>query len=85
MAKERQRKGPGEGKVGVLPFDRRNWTLFLIGLGVIVLGYMFLRIGPAKSFWSLTLAPVLLVVGYCVIVPVAILIGKKRSKEKSGD
>ncbi|MFH1008300.1 MAG: hypothetical protein V1800_12495 [Candidatus Latescibacterota bacterium] len=62
------------------PFTRRNWVLFFIGLGVIVLGYMVLRIPPAQGFLSLTLAPILLVIGYCVLVPIAILIGEKKRK-----
>jgi len=65
-----------------LPFTKRNWTLFFLGLAVIVLGYIFLRIPPAEGFFSLTLAPILLVIGYCVLIPIAILIGE--GKRKSG-
>ena len=57
-----------------LPFTRKNWTLFAIGLAVITLGYVLLRIPPADGFLSLTAAPILLVAGYCVIVPAAILV-----------
>lgn len=59
---------------GDLPFTRKNWTLAAAGLAVILLGYVFLRIPPAEGFFSLTLAPVLLVVGYCVLIPMAILV-----------
>ncbi len=59
---------------GDLPFTRKNWSLAIVGLAVIVLGYVFLRIPPAEGFLSLTLAPVLLVVGYCVLIPMAILV-----------
>ena len=65
-----------------LPFTKRNWRLFFLGLAVIVLGYIFLRIPPAEGFFSLTLAPILLVIGYCVLIPIAILIGE--GKRKSG-
>ena len=57
-----------------LPFSRKNWSLAIAGLAVILLGYVFLRIPPADGFFSLTLAPVLLVVGYCVLIPMAILV-----------
>ncbi len=62
----------------VLPFTRKNYILFAIGLFVIVVGYITLGYG------SITLAPILLVLGYCVIIPVAIIIngGKDREKEK---
>jgi uncharacterized membrane protein HdeD (DUF308 family) len=56
------------------PFTKKNWTWFGIGLATIVLGYIILSIPPADGFLSLTLAPVLLVVGYCVLIPIAILI-----------
>lgn len=62
----------------ILPFDRDNWRLIFIGIAVIAVGYLFLRTPPADSFASLTIAPILLVAGYCVILPIAILKRKKR-------
>jgi hypothetical protein len=50
-----------------LPFTKRNYYIFLVGLAAIILGYIALSQG------SITLAPILLVLGYCVILPVAIL------------
>ena len=55
------------------PFGRKNWTLFGSALATIVVGYLVLSVPPADGFLSLTLAPLLLVVGYCVLVPWAIL------------
>ena len=69
---------------GDLPFTHKNWTLAAAGLAVILLGYVFLRIPPAEGFFSLTLAPVLLVVGYCVLIPLAILL-RDQSAESEGD
>jgi hypothetical protein len=57
-----------------LPFSRRNWRTFFLGLGAIILGYTFLSIPPATGFLSLTLAPILLVGGYCVLIPLSILL-----------
>lgn len=45
-----------------------NLGLFLAGLLLVVLGYVFLDRG------SVTAAPVLLVLGYAVVLPMAILI-----------
>jgi len=56
-----------------LPFTRKNWTLAAAGLASILIGYVCLRIPPAEGFLSLTLAPVLLVDGYYVLIPLAIL------------
>ena len=57
-----------------LPFTRKNWSLFVISLATIILGYVLLSIPPADGFLSLTLAPIVLVVGYCVLIPWAILL-----------
>jgi hypothetical protein len=61
----------------ILPFTSKNYILFAIGLLVIVLGYITLGYG------SITLAPILLVLGYCVIIPIAIIIsgGKEKPPE----
>ena len=67
---------------GDLPFTRKNWSLAIAGLAVIVLGYVFLRIPPAEGFLSLTLAPVLLVAGYCVLIPMAILVRDQSADER---
>ena len=67
---------------GDLPFTRKNWSLAIVGLAVIVLGYVFLRIPPAEGFLSLTLAPVLLVAGYCVLIPMAILVRDQSADQE---
>ena len=50
------------------PFGMKNYLIFAAALVVIVIGYVTLGYG------SMTLAPVLLVLGYCVLIPVAIVI-----------
>ena len=59
-----------------LPFGRKNYLLFALGILVIILGYITLGYG------SITLAPILLVLGYCVIIPLSIIIRDKK-EEKS--
>jgi hypothetical protein len=44
-----------------------RWKLFTAGLLAIVAGYILLAIN------DITIAPVLLVLGYCVLVPLAFL------------
>jgi uncharacterized membrane protein HdeD (DUF308 family) len=56
-----------------IKWSRKNWVIFGIGVLTILLGFLALRIPPADGFLSLTLAPLLLVSGYCIIVPWAIL------------
>ncbi|OQX88614.1 hypothetical protein B6D60_01820 [candidate division KSB1 bacterium 4484_87] len=59
--------------------------IFLIGVFVIILGYIFMAQGPADSFWSLTLAPILLVISYCVIFPFAIIYRKNAAPVNASD
>lgn len=48
---------------------------FACGLALIALGFVTLAHG------SLTLAPVLLIGGYCLAIPVAIMIGRPSGKQ----
>lgn len=52
-----------------------NSALLALGVAVLVAGYMSLTKG------SLTLAPVLLVTGYCVLIPAALLMRVSGSGE----
>ena len=56
------------------PFLKANYLLFAAGILVIILGFIFLAIG------DITLSPILLIVGYCVIIPVALLYSRKQKK-----
>ncbi|MDH4223362.1 MAG: hypothetical protein OEV55_07485 [candidate division Zixibacteria bacterium] len=77
MAKEKQKtKAVKPKEKGPLPFTRRNWTWMGIGILVIIIGFVALSMG------STTLAPILLVLGYCVIIPISILLGEKKKEEK---
>ncbi len=71
----RQRRTPNRW---ILPYSQRNIKLFVLGLAAITLGYIFLSRPPVDGFMSLTLAPLLLVIGYCVLIPLALLSGNKE-------
>jgi hypothetical protein len=68
------------GKVEKIDFSL-NLKFYYAAIGVIILGYIFLAIGGANSFTSLTLGPIVLVIGYLVAMPAALMIGfhKKES------
>jgi hypothetical protein len=99
MAKQIQQRGK---KVSVkkkkavewhFPFDKENGKWFLIGFGVIALGYILTATGiteePAvpngkwNNPFAVVIAPILLVLGYLVIIPYAIL--KTFRKKNSTD
>jgi hypothetical protein len=67
----RQRRGPGprpaEPPSAELPFGKKNYLLFAVAAVVILAGYIALSRG------SITLAPILLLIGYLVLIPWGIL------------
>jgi hypothetical protein len=66
------------GRQTAFPFQKKQVRLFIIGLGVLTAGFVALSQGPWNSFMSLTIAPILLVASYVVLIPLSIL---KRDKD----
>ncbi|MCK5115767.1 MAG: hypothetical protein KAR44_04155 [Candidatus Aegiribacteria sp.] len=61
-----------ENTEGAAPFTLVNYIMFAAGLLDIIAGWFLLRGG------HITIAPVMLIVGYCVIIPIAIVFRKKQ-------
>lgn len=57
---------------GAAPFTMINYVLFAVGLLDIVLGWFLLRGG------HITVAPIMLIIGYCLIIPMAIIYRRKK-------
>lgn len=57
----------------IWPFKRKNYLLFGFAVLIIIVGYFIMYMGDVNSFQSVTLAPVFLIVGYIVLIPLAIL------------
>ncbi len=68
-----------------IALSKTNYILAAIGLVVIIVGYVCLAQPPVNGFLTLTVAPILLVTGYCVIMPLAILWRGKNQGERSGE
>ena len=85
MNKKNAKKAAVKPKGPILAFTRTNYIIFGLAIAVLVIGYLFLSIAPADSVQSLTIAPIILVIGYCVLVPLAIFWRKKTpaTTEKS--
>jgi len=75
MAKQKKRiqKKHRRRKKSQLPLGKKNFQIFAVGLAVIAIGFFALSQEPWNSSTSLVVAPILLVLGYCVIIPYAIL------------
>ena len=61
-------------------FGKINYQLFGIGLFIIIIGYILMVTGETESIQSVKVAPLILILGYCVFIPAAILI---KPKEKT--
>ncbi len=68
-----------------MPFDAKNIRIILIGIGVIVLGYLVMYFSPTMSDMALTVSPILLLLGYCVIVPLGIMAGMRKKRSATSD
>ena len=54
-------------------FKKINYIIFIIGIALIGIGYVIMATGSVNSFQSLTLAPILLFLGYVVAIPFALI------------
>ena len=61
---------------GSLVLGHRNVLLLMAGIIVVLIGYLLLGRG------SMSAAPLLIVIGYCVIIPLSIILWTKRSDDK---
>jgi len=59
-------------------FGKLNYILFSVGLALVIFGYIFMASGDVDSFQSLTLAPIMLFLGYIVVIPVSLVYRDKR-------
>ena len=55
------------------PYKRKNYVLFGVGVFVIIVGYLIMYLGEVDSLQSLVISPLLLLAGYLVIIPMALL------------
>ena len=62
-------------------FGKFNYILFTVGVTALMRGYAFMATGTVNSFQSLTLAPILLFLGYVVIIPLALVYRKKATQK----
>jgi len=77
--KAKRRPGRKLKETGI-SLTKRNYQLFGLASIVVLAGYWALAQPPVDGFLTLTLAPILLVIGYCVLIPLAIIISDKSTK-----
>ncbi|RPI02004.1 MAG: hypothetical protein EHM64_14735 [Ignavibacteriae bacterium] len=68
---------------GGLPLTKINYQILAAGILCIILGYVALSQDPWNGTMPLVVAPILLVFGYCVVIPVGILFRKRAGDENT--
>ena len=82
MARIEKRVAPKQKvHIGTLPFTKINYQILSGGLLCIILGYVALAQDPWNGTMPLVVAPILLVLGYCVFIPIGILFRKRTNAD----
>jgi hypothetical protein len=69
-------------KVQDFAFGKRNINILATGLVMLVIGYILMAQPPVNGFLSRTLAPIVLVIAYLVIIPISLMIRDKKEEIK---
>jgi hypothetical protein len=61
-----------------IALTKKNYMIIGLGILLIVIGYILMAANSVDGFLPTVVAPILLVAGYCVIIPLGILIKDKN-------
>ncbi len=56
-----------------ISLTKKNYAIIGTGIALIILGYIFMSENSVDGFMPTVIAPILLVLGYCVVIPFGIL------------
>ena len=59
-------------------YEKENYIFFVAGIVSVILGYIIMATGETYSFQSLSLAPILLFIGYIILIPIALIYKKRK-------
>lgn len=59
-------------------FRKINYLIFIFGILLIGCGFIIMALGDVNSFQSITLAPIMLFLGYVVAIPIALIYRPKK-------
>ena len=60
-----------------LGLTKTNIYIFLAAIATIIVGYIFMAVGDVYDAISLYVSPIILTIGYVVVLPLSILYKKK--------
>jgi len=61
-----------------LGLTKINFYIFLASLAVIILGYILMALGNTYDVLSLYISPIILTIGYVVVLPMSVLYRRKQ-------
>lgn len=61
----------------------KNYYIIVLGIVVIIIGYFFMAENSVDGFLPTVIAPIFLVFGYCVLIPIGILYKSKPESDGS--
>ena len=81
MAKVKEKKKQPEIHFR-FPLTRSNFYILLLGVAVLVTGYILMNIpDDPDAFMTRTLAPILLVFAYLIIIPIGLFYREKKEQK----
>lgn len=76
----RASKGVSGARPFNMPFESKNIIFILIGIGIVTLGYIIMGMSETMGFMALDVSPIVLLLGYLVVIPMGIMYGAHRKK-----
>jgi hypothetical protein len=74
-------KKPHEAPFNIY-WKRNNYILLFIGIAFLIAGFYVMAIGNWDSFPSLVISPILLFIGYVLVIPASIFYREKQEPEQ---
>lgn len=68
-----------------IALTKKNYVIIGFGILLIIIGYILMAANSVDGFLPTVIAPILLVAGYCVVIPIGILIKDKSITEEVTD
>lgn len=68
-----------------MPFENQNIIVILVGVVTIGLGYLLMAMSEPMGAMALTVAPIILCLGYLVVIPYGIMYGARTYKNRNAD
>lgn len=66
-------------------WNKRNYIFIGAGLMILIIGYLLMAQGKWDSLTSLSLSPIIILIGYFILIPLSIFSKQPRSDKKNSD